>query len=92
MHECIHVKEIDKLIHAIEGNGKVGLKTEVELLKSKFESMEENLESLATSFKALAKSQIEYDTTQKLKANTWRQIALIMGIAIPLTALILKLG
>lgn len=97
-HICSHEKDFQKLYDAIFGNGKPGLKTEIEIMKKDITSMKESLESMASSLSALAKSQIEYDITEKLKiqyktklTNTIKLVGIIFGIAIPLTALIINL-
>jgi hypothetical protein len=89
MEQCSNQKIIDNLDKTIYGNGRKGLVEEIAIIKEKTETIGKNIDSLATSFAALVKSQVEYDTTQKLKAKTWKQISIIFGISIPLTALIL---
>ena len=73
------------------GNGKTGLIEDVVILKQTVDHMNEHLDSLSTSYAALSKSQVEYDTTQRLRFKSFKTIATIFGIAIPLTALIIKL-
>lgn len=81
-------KEHHKLLY---GNGRPGILDRVSKLEQTVEHMNEHLESLSDSYSALAKSQIEYDTTQKLKANAIKTVGIVMGLAIPLTALIITL-
>jgi gas vesicle protein len=98
MIPCESKGEIEKLNHAIYGNGKIGMKTELELMKHEVKEIKDSIESLGTSYAALAKSQVEQDLTARLKIqlsekkmNTWTKIAIIAGVSIPLTALIIEL-
>lgn len=73
------------------GNGRPGVLDRVLKLEQTVKHMNEHLESLSDSYSALAKSQIEYDVTQKMKVRALTRVGIIMGIAIPLTALIISL-
>jgi hypothetical protein len=82
------VPTLKRFSRLLDGNGQPGLIREVEKLKETVNHMNEHLESLSESFSALAKSQIEYDATQKLKWKTIQIVGIIAGIAIPLAAYI----
>lgn len=92
-------KEIlTKLDEAVFGNGKPGIKTDLEVLKVEFCNMKDDIRDLATSYKALAHAQIEFDVTEKMKVNLsekrmkmLERVSIIFGISIPLTALIISL-
>jgi len=87
---CESKYDIEKLSHAIYGNGKIGMKTEIEIIKMEVKDIKESIDSLGTSYAALAKNQLEIDLTEKMKLKTWNRIAIIFGISIPLTALIIE--
>jgi len=95
-HVCPHEKDIGGILRtvkrlekAIDGNGNEGILTEVTTLKTNFEQMNKDLEIIAKSTSAIAQSQIETDTTERIKAetktaryNTSRHIATMMGVVI----------
>jgi len=94
---CESKHEIEKLTAAIYGNGKIGITTEIELMKLKVSDIQESVDSLATSYAALAKSQIEHDVTERMKiqlankrTDAIKLVAIVFGVAIPLTALIIE--
>lgn len=87
-----------KLNEAVFGNGKPGIKTDLEVLKVEFCNMKDDIRDLATSYKALAHTQIEFDVTEKMKVNLsekrmkmLERVSIVFGISIPLTALIISL-
>jgi len=95
---CESKGEIDKLTIAIYGNGKPGLKTEIEVIKFEVREIKDSIDSMATSLASLAKSQVEYDVTEKLKiqlqakrTDAIKLVAIVFGVAIPLTALIIQI-
>jgi len=98
MHVCESKNDIEKLTKAIYGNGKLGIITEIEVMKLEVREIKESVNSMATSLASLAKSQIEYDVTEKMKiqlqnkrTDAIKMIAIVFGVAIPLTSLILKI-
>jgi hypothetical protein len=95
---CESKYDIEKLNKAVYGNDKLGLITEVEVIKLEVREIKESISSMATSLASLAKSQIEFDVTEKLKVKMQEKkyqmikvISIIFGITIPLTALIFNL-
>lgn len=104
-HKCSETTRLLRIEKLIDGNGNPGIIVQVATLNERVSNMEEDLNSLATSYSALVKSQIESDITERLKAENDRLkiqrsekrmrsltiISIVFGIAIPLTALILSL-
>ena len=90
-HECSEKANIEKLTEAINGNGKLGLKTEVVLLNEITHEIKKDIKDMAVSLSAVSKSIIEFDATKRQKWNTIKLVAIIFGIALPLTALIISL-
>ena len=89
---------LTKLDEAVFGNGKPGIKTDLEVLKVEFCNMKDDIRDLATSYKALARTQIEFDVTEKMKINLsekrmkmLERVSIVFGISIPLTALIISI-
>lgn len=68
-HKCDQVVHIKRMARILDGNGQLGLVKDVENLKNNFGDMKEELQHMSTSLAALAKSQIEQDAINKLKAN-----------------------
>ena len=62
-------KTEERVLDTLYGNGRPGLVSKVQDCSTKIETMNEALESLATSYSALSKSLIEWDVTDKLKAK-----------------------
>lgn len=97
-HECSEANRLLRIEKMLDGNGKPGLIEDVVTLKEKFVNMEESLESLASSYSALAKSQLEVDITERLKIEQSNKrmkyltiISIVFGVSIPLTALIIEI-
>jgi len=66
---CPHETLIKQSHKELFGNGGKGLTKEFTILKTEFKEMNGHVESLATSYSALAKSRIEHDAIEKLKAE-----------------------
>ena len=97
-HACSEANRLLRIEKMLDGNGKPGLVEDVVTLKERFTTMEESLESLAVSYSALAKSQLELDLTERLKIKQSEirmkyitVISVVFGVAIPLTALIIEI-
>lgn len=95
---CKHSHRLLQIEKVLNGNGKPGLIIEMATLMEKVNTMENNLESLATSYSALVKGQYAADVTEKLKIQLSEKrmraftiISIIFGISIPLTALIISI-
>jgi len=78
------IKRVDKELF---GNGNEGLSKEFVKLKTEFKEMNASVDKLATSYSALAKSQIQQDINEKAKqearkavAEAIKRIATIVGI------------
>ena len=57
------------------GNGNKGLVKEFTALKTEFKEMNTHVEKLATSYSALAQSQVEQDTTKRVQAEGRKQMS-----------------
>ena len=66
---CPHETLIKQSHKELFGNGGKGLTKEFIILKTEFKEMNVHVENLATSYSALARSQIEHDAVEKLKAE-----------------------
>lgn len=66
-HICPHKGTIEQLSKAINGNGNDGLIKDCEGLKIQMKDIKDDIEKLATSYSALAKSEIEKDALEKAK-------------------------
>ena len=60
---------VNKLDETVNGNGKDGLKIEVERTKLAVEAMSDDIGSIRTSMSAIAKSQIERDAIERSKVQ-----------------------
>ena len=60
-------KTLDALSDTVFGNGKDGIKIELERVKLTQDTMHEDLSSIRTSMSAIAKSQLEHDIIDKEK-------------------------
>ena len=78
-------QRIKALERVVFGNGQPGIAEKVILHGEKIEKMEGHLEGLAKSFASLAKSQIEFDVTEKMKVkskdNKYKMIAVATSVA-----------
>jgi hypothetical protein len=104
-HDCNERNRLLRIEKLLDGNGRPGLVQQVIENSEKIKNMETDLNSLAVSFSALAKSQLEIDITEKIRLSNekfklelsekwmqaWTRISIIFGISIPLTVLILSL-
>lgn len=61
---------MSNLERTVYGNGKVGIAYEMVEIKTTLNVMNERLEGLGTSVSALAKSQVETDTTERIKSKS----------------------
>ena len=68
-HSCPNETLIKQSHKELFGNGKDGLVREFIELKTEFKEMNAHVEKLATSYSALAQSQIEHDAVEKIKAE-----------------------
>ena len=64
---CEHTATIKRIDRELFGNGNQGMVKQFTEQCIKFNDMNEHVEKLATSYSALAKSQIAIDATEKLK-------------------------
>lgn len=68
-HICPHKGTIEQISKALNGNGNQGVIRDVTELKLQMTAIKDDIEKLATSYSALAKSEIEKDAIEKAKID-----------------------
>ena len=95
MTPCTKEREIDELYHALNGNGKPGLKTTVAILDKSVNENTQALNDLKTCISSLQKFQDEtigeLKATEKLKANQRWLVALLITSTIAISGIIIKI-
>ena len=95
MTPCTKEREIDELYHALNGNGKPGLKTTVAILDVTVKENTEAVKDLKTCISSLQKFQDEtlgeIRATEKLKANQRWLVALLITSTIAIGGIIIKI-
>lgn len=71
--KCPHEAIVKQTHRELFGNGNQGLVKEFTELKTEFKEMNANVEKLATSYSALAQSQVKHDAVEKQKAENRKQ-------------------
>ena len=66
-HVCPHANQIKEDHEKLYGNGKDGLVLQVDRLETNMREVKESLDNLATSYSALAKSELKKDAHEKAK-------------------------
>ena len=66
-HLCPHKGEIKQISKALNGNGNQGLIKDVTECKIEMTAIKDDIEKLATSYSALAKSEIHKDALEKAR-------------------------
>jgi len=103
-HQCSESNRLLRIEKILDGDSRAGLIEQVLENNERINRMEKDLNSLAVSYSAIAKTMLEIDITERIKAenetakiqqrdNRMRYltiISIVFGIAIPLTALILS--
>lgn len=69
LHVCPHEGNLKQINKELFGNGNDGVVKEVTKLKVKFVNIEDDIKKLATSYSALAKSEIEKDAIEQAKID-----------------------
>ena len=88
-HNCPHESNIKQTYKELFGNGSKGIVKEFIALKTEFQSMNANVEKLATSYAALVKSQIEQDATQRAKADGHKRMSTAIQRVGTITAIVI---
>lgn len=83
------IKRIERIL---DGNGQPGLIKECAETKVKLESMEENLDKLATAYSALARNDSNREAVRKALGKSLVQASLIVGIFGTIITVILTLA
>jgi hypothetical protein len=66
-HICPHKGEIEQITKALNGNGNQGLIKDVTECKIEMTAIKDDITKLATSYSALAKSEIKKDALEKAR-------------------------
>lgn len=90
-HKCPHEATIKQDHRELYGNGKDGLVKEFVALSTKFNSMEDSVDKLATAFSALAKNDSNREAIRKALGGAMVKASLIIAAGGTIITLILKL-